>query len=51
MDRLQSRPDPIDLAQHKWSGDVPERDARIYALSTRILYVSSLVQASFENPG
>ncbi len=49
MHRSRNEPDPIDLAQDKWSGDVSERDARIYALSTRILYVSSLVEASFEN--
>jgi DNA-binding MarR family transcriptional regulator len=48
MHRDINRPDPIDLAQDKWSADVSERDARIYALSTRILYVSSQVAASFE---
>jgi DNA-binding MarR family transcriptional regulator len=40
--------DAIDIAEDLWSGVASGRDAQIYALSTRILYVSSLVQASFE---
>ena len=40
--------DPIDDAEREWRADVSERDAAIYALSTRILYVSTLVEWSFE---
>lgn len=40
--------DRIDIAEREWSFDSSERDAQLYALSTRILYVASLVEWSFE---
>lgn len=40
--------DPIDEALRNWEADVSPRAAQAYALCTRILYVSRLIEASFE---
>lgn len=40
--------DSIDTAEQDWTTDVSEESALIYALSTRILHVASLVERSFE---
>lgn len=45
--RARAPLDPIDAAEQVWTSEVPKDDAQAYALSTRILYVASLVEWSF----
>ena len=49
--KRREREDNIDVAERLWSAeisDISRQHAQLYALSTRLLYVASLVEWSFE---